>query len=74
MCSRSTSLRLSQNIRAWEKWSSNDCGRTRSFTDAGTGAGWSIKACSLSGVSNGLPPSSELGRYGATPECTALWW
>ncbi len=75
MCSCSTGVMLSQNCRAWLKWSSNDAGCARTLVLSATRAGRCSKAPATSAPAwNGQPPSSELGRYGATPACTACWW
>ncbi len=74
MCSRSTGLMLRQNLRGWLKWSANVSGASRTFFDCGTVNGTSTNAPSSAPAVNGQPPSRELGRYGATPVCTASWW
>ena len=73
MWSCSTGVMLSQNSRAWLKWSSNDAESSRTLAPAATAWGTSRKAPSASPATNGQPPSSELGRYGATPPWTAVW-
>ena len=75
MCSCSGGVMLSQNWRAWLKWSSYDAGASRVFTDSATRAGTSMNAPSRGPpAKNGQPPSSEFGLYGATPPWTASWW
>ena len=73
MWSRSTGVMLSQNWRTWLKWSSYDAGALRVLAPATVTAA-SRKAPSSAPAWNGQPPSSELGRYGATPPWTASWW
>ena len=72
MCSCSTGVMLRQNSRAWLKWSSNDAGFSRTLVASGTVTGTSTNAPSSAPARNGQPPSSEFGRYGATPPCTAV--
>ena len=62
MWSCSTGDMLSQNSRAWLKWSSNDADSSRTLVPAATACGTSRKALSASPATNGQPPSSELGR------------
>ena len=71
MCSCSTGVMLSQNSRAWLKWSSKDAGFSRTFGAAGTASGTSTNAALGVPAWKGQPPSRELGRYGATPSWTA---
>ena len=52
----------------------NDVGASRVFTDFGNGCTTSTSGRSSMLASNGLPPSSVLGLYGAAPPCTACWW
>jgi hypothetical protein len=73
MCPRSAGDMLNQNSRAWLKWSSKDTAASRTLRAAGTSTGTSMYAPVSAPARNGQPPSRELGRYGATPRCTAVW-
>lgn len=62
MCSRSVGVMLSQNSRAWLKWSSNEAAASRTLRDAGTSTGTSMYAPVSAPATNGQPPSIEFGR------------
>ena len=59
-------------MRGWLKWSLKVCDAVRTAWPSIWTAG-STSAPSSAVASSGMPPSSELGRYGATPWCTADW-
>ncbi len=61
MCSRSTGVMLSQNRRAWLKWSEKEAGASRTLRAAGSSTGTSTKAPVSAPAKNGQPPSSEFG-------------
>ena len=74
MWSCSTGVMLSQNWRAWLKWSSNVAGFSRTLVASAIRTGVSTNGASPAPAKKGQPPSSEFGLYGATPPWTACWW
>ena len=60
MWSRSGGVMLFQNIVAWLKWSSNDCGPLAD--DGALHRPGDVRPCPASPAWNGQPPPSELGK------------